>query len=190
MGTRVDDSRQTNTQDNSVWLQNSILKAWEYIFVKGVGVTRKWVCDILDGTSQLPNQVCALMLWTHCLLTVIMSRLPSLHNYLSMDSISFQWLWSISSMNSSLASGKQYWPTSLGSYTPPKRRTEFSYLTRGKSFWISLMHILNIYLRFHDIPTFGWGTIRHFADNVSEMKKLAGRDFEDILQVRFIIFVK
>lgn len=39
-------------------------------------------------------------------------------------------------------------------------------------------------LRYHQIPTFGHGTIRHFPSNVSEMKKLAARDFEDILQVR------
>ena len=39
-------------------------------------------------------------------------------------------------------------------------------------------------LRYHQIPTFGHGTIRRFPSNVSEMKKLAARDFEDILQVR------
>jgi len=33
------------------------------------------------------------------------------------------------------------------------------------------------------VPTFGKGTIRKFSNNVSEMKKLAARDFEDILQV-------
>ena len=31
---------------------------------------------------------------------------------------------------------------------------------------------------------FGYGTIRRFPSNVSDMKKLAARDFEDILQVR------
>ncbi|KIL59478.1 hypothetical protein M378DRAFT_131528 [Amanita muscaria Koide BX008] len=37
--------------------------------------------------------------------------------------------------------------------------------------------------RFRQIPTFGSsGTIRNFATNASEMKKLAGRDFEDLLQ--------
>ena len=41
----------------------------------------------------------------------------------------------------------------------------------------------SIFYRFRDVPTFGRGTIRRFADNVSDMKKLAGRDFEDILQV-------
>lgn len=37
--------------------------------------------------------------------------------------------------------------------------------------------------RFRHIPTFGRDTIRRFANNVSEMKKLAARDFEDMLQV-------
>lgn len=35
------------------------------------------------------------------------------------------------------------------------------------------------------MPTFGRDTIRRFASNTSEMKKMAARDFEDILQVRF-----
>ena len=42
--------------------------------------------------------------------------------------------------------------------------------------------------RFRQIPTFGQFTVRHFHDNVSEMKKLVARDFEDILQVRFVFF--
>lgn len=33
------------------------------------------------------------------------------------------------------------------------------------------------------VPPFGQ-TIRRFSNNVSEMKKLAARDFEDMLQVR------
>jgi hypothetical protein len=37
--------------------------------------------------------------------------------------------------------------------------------------------------RFRQIPTFGQGTIRRFSDNVSERKKLAARNYEDILQV-------
>ena len=34
------------------------------------------------------------------------------------------------------------------------------------------------------MPTFGRDTIRRFTNNVSEMKQLAARDFEDLLQVR------
>ncbi|KIY47949.1 hypothetical protein FISHEDRAFT_44301 [Fistulina hepatica ATCC 64428] len=36
--------------------------------------------------------------------------------------------------------------------------------------------------RFRQIPTFGVDTIRRFSNNVSAMKKLAARDFEDMLQ--------
>ena len=40
---------------------------------------------------------------------------------------------------------------------------------------------------FRAMPTFGSSTIRRFATNASEMKKLAARDFEDLLQVRSMI---
>ena len=66
----------------------------------------------------------------------------------------------------------------------PKGKTEFRLLTRGKLFCISLT-----YIRFCNIPTFGRGTIRCFVNNVSDMKKLAGQDFEDILQVILILIV-
>src|SRR6266540_560072 len=36
---------------------------------------------------------------------------------------------------------------------------------------------------YRQFSTFGHGTIRKFAANSSEMKKLAARDFEDLLQV-------
>ncbi|KAG2739784.1 hypothetical protein P692DRAFT_201872909 [Suillus brevipes Sb2] len=42
--------------------------------------------------------------------------------------------------------------------------------------------------RFRQVPTFGSGVIRKFANNTSEMKKLAARDFEDILQCAIPIF--
>uniref|UniRef100_A0A0W0FPN8 Uncharacterized protein n=1 Tax=Moniliophthora roreri TaxID=221103 RepID=A0A0W0FPN8_MONRR len=37
--------------------------------------------------------------------------------------------------------------------------------------------------RYWQVPTFGNGTIRQFKNNVSELKKFAFRDFEDLLQV-------
>jgi hypothetical protein len=39
------------------------------------------------------------------------------------------------------------------------------------------------FTRYRRAPTFGEGTIRKFSNNASGMKKLAGRDFEDLLQV-------
>lgn len=37
--------------------------------------------------------------------------------------------------------------------------------------------------RYRQVPTFGRDTIRKFSANCSEMKKMAARDFEDLLQV-------
>ncbi|TEB34881.1 hypothetical protein FA13DRAFT_1567979, partial [Coprinellus micaceus] len=41
---------------------------------------------------------------------------------------------------------------------------------------------------FRCIHTFGTSTVRNFANNTSEMKKLAARDFEDILQCCIAVF--
>ena len=41
----------------------------------------------------------------------------------------------------------------------------------------------NTVARYRQIPTFGRDTIRCFHANVSAMKKLAARDWEDLLQV-------
>ena len=49
---------------------------------------------------------------------------------------------------------------------------------------VSYRELINsVTTRFRAVPTFGLSTIRRFATNVSEMKKLAARDFEDLLQV-------
>jgi len=40
--------------------------------------------------------------------------------------------------------------------------------------------------RYRQISSFGRDTIRRFNGNVSAMKKLAARDWEDLLQVRYI----
>lgn len=41
--------------------------------------------------------------------------------------------------------------------------------------------------RYRKVPPFGRGTIRHFHTNASGMKKLAARDFEDLLQVCLLL---
>lgn len=53
----------------------------------------------------------------------------------------------------------------------------------GKALNSSAVGWLLMALRFHQVPTFGCDTIRRFGGNVSALKKLAARDFEDIIQV-------
>ncbi|KAJ3576110.1 hypothetical protein NP233_g670 [Leucocoprinus birnbaumii] len=42
--------------------------------------------------------------------------------------------------------------------------------------------------RYRSVPTFGRNTIRRFSENASAMKKLAARDFEDLLQCAMPVF--
>lgn len=43
--------------------------------------------------------------------------------------------------------------------------------------------LINAFFRFREIPTFGRDSIRRFSNHVSELKKLAARDYENLLQV-------
>ncbi|KAJ3821654.1 hypothetical protein F5880DRAFT_1485705 [Lentinula raphanica] len=49
-------------------------------------------------------------------------------------------------------------------------------------------HIEELDDRYRQMPTFGFDTIRAFTNNASEMKKLAARDFEDLLQCAIPVF--
>jgi len=53
----------------------------------------------------------------------------------------------------------------------------------GKSFIFLDVQRVTSYTSFRMVPTFGRDTIRKFSANVSDLSKLAARDFEDILQV-------
>ena len=53
----------------------------------------------------------------------------------------------------------------------------------SKQLFCCWYHLLNTARRYRQISTFACDTIRKFAQNSSEMKKLAARDFEDLLQV-------
>jgi hypothetical protein len=54
----------------------------------------------------------------------------------------------------------------------------------GTIFYL-LLGLLTLAGRFRRVPTFGRNTIRKFSNNASGMKKLAARDFEDLLQVSY-----
>lgn len=54
----------------------------------------------------------------------------------------------------------------------------------AKRLWWLTTRFLN---RYRQMPLFSQATIRKFSNNVSEMKKLAARDFEDLLQVKYYL---
>lgn len=73
----------------------------------------------------------------------------------------------------------------------PSSASNFGYCTRGDLYpqfpfstllYFKISH-LKRYDRFRVIPTFGRGSIPHFSNNVSELKKLGARDCENLLRV-------
>jgi hypothetical protein len=58
-----------------------------------------------------------------------------------------------------------------------------SWIDGTSSLLLAIENYFPVTTRFRAVPTFGSSTIRRFATNASEMKKLAARDFEDLLQV-------
>ncbi|KIJ09067.1 hypothetical protein PAXINDRAFT_17835 [Paxillus involutus ATCC 200175] len=50
--------------------------------------------------------------------------------------------------------------------------------------------LLELNCRYRLVPTFGRDTIRRFQNNVSEMKQMAARNFEDLLQCAIPVFEK
>ena len=62
MGTKADQQRRSHNRKDENWLRCAIAKACEYIFVQGVGVTGKWVRQLLGEKSFMPVQVCL----SHC----------------------------------------------------------------------------------------------------------------------------
>ncbi len=61
--------------------------------------------------------------------------------------------------------------------------------TRGELPNSGVPSLLMLVARFHQISTFDHGTIQKFAANSSEMKRMAARDFEDLLQVWHLICI-
>lgn len=60
MGTRVDERHRNHLRNDTDRLQYNILKAREFIFVQGIGVTGKSVDRLLGEISCVPIQVCSL----------------------------------------------------------------------------------------------------------------------------------
>jgi hypothetical protein len=53
----------------------------------------------------------------------------------------------------------------------------------GQLFSTQSINMHSLFCRFRQIPTFGRDTIRRFSNNCSELKRLAARDYENLLQV-------
>jgi hypothetical protein len=69
----------------------------------------------------------------------------------------------------------------LGVLSSPRPSATGTMSSYGVSLPANGLSTYQTHLRYHQVPTFGNGVIRKFVNNTSEMKRLAARDFEDIL---------
>lgn len=56
-------------------------------------------------------------------------------------------------------------------------------LIDGEHLWLLMLSFDLFSIRYCLVPSFGRSTIQKFSSNASEMKKLAARNYEDLLQV-------
>ena len=173
-----------------VYLQRKIIDARTFIYEMALPITGAAVENILKPTSLVPTMVCGDYFYpylslTHFIIVELVCRAPprSWYRVRSLADASHRpharvWAWGLENIIHTFAPGALcgLWPICSS------RRCIQS--TVRQFFLNNYPRIANPQNRFRLVPTFGTHTIRRFKDNVSEMKKFAARDYEDILQVK------
>jgi hypothetical protein len=167
----VNDQKRRDTAHRTVTgeLEFDILLARDQIYKKGKGVKSAAVERILAPKSLVPTHVCyhVLKIFTHHSLNVFFQNaFSSLSkfglNLYKMLVVDFMHEWE------------------LGTW-----KATFIHLIR-----ILVAHgetsVQELNRRYRAVPTFGRSTIRRFGENASSMKKLAARNYEDLLQVTML----
>ena len=160
-------------------LRNSIYKG-------GFGVTSAGVERALKPESWTPTLVRVFCLWLRCELITGLEHFCRDPWWTGIQSLCeagcwlATWVW-IGSLEGGIQTSCTSFVCCSSSWTPCHRAGP---PVRGVFFnMLIIMPFLIHIIRFCQMPTFGHSTIRRFCTNTSEMKKLAARNYEDILQV-------
>ena len=179
MGTKADkqlwdDLRRKDT--DKLW--EKVEKAHKIIYKDGYAVISNRVEQLLKTESLVPTKVYT---FVGAESTKKIPRTHSLSHLETWDSMSLNCFQLIFCTSLTLVFRKLSWYIWLESWTHSVR-IKLLYSMKGR--WSSSdLALLSWLHRFQAVPTFRESTIRWFAQNVSELKKLAARDYEDILQV-------
>lgn len=159
-----------------------------YELAKPIG--GKAVEDLLKSFSGVPTMVAIIVIRVDS--SSLLSTRMLLSSALEASLILPICLSSICCMNLNSGSGRHFSPTSSACFMLLDMDQISSSLswTSGKTLLLGYCLVFLTQCRYREISTFGRGTIRKFATNSSEMKKLAARDFEDLLQVRRYVFCR
>ena len=162
LGTLADRKTRKNlktVQTDSIQRQKRVELTRRWIFEKGMGIGSARVEGILKKRSEVPTRVCIEQ---------------TLHRFLILVYLQNAFSTRFSKYGYNFHS--MFVPNLLHEFEIGVWKAVFTHLKN------LLSSRLLISLRYRAVPTFGT-TIRKFSNNASGMKKLAARNFEDLLQV-------
>lgn len=172
---RIDNERQ----------QSKILLARQWIYNLGYNIRSQRVENLLFPESLVPTKVRDTLYTVDCLFNILCVRICSPNAFISLVSTTFRCLCPTSC--TSLNSGHSRLCSSIScAYLLPMADQQSQLSTHGKAVHLSLSNILIHNCSYCMVPTFGAATIRRFVSNASAMKKMAARNFEDLLRVRLL----
>lgn len=168
---------------DNVERQERVNQARTSLYEEGYSLAGDHVDGVLKEGSLVPTKV-GFSLSTLGSTPLLDFRTHSHRPFLSLGSISSRCCQTICFMNLSSACGKTSSHTSFACLSPSDQ-TKFRPSMSGTCCLLHhLIFVLTFALiSFRQVPVFGETTIRSFDGNVSKMKRLAGHDFEDLLQV-------
>lgn len=175
-------TRERQPRMDSKTRQNLVTRACNKIFKEGASVTSAAVKRLLDAKSLVPTIVRSQLKCSSGLLNL--SRMLSRHFFLDLARTFTDFSHRIPYTKLTSAYGSQ--PLSILSafFTASHElQQQFRKWTSGQCISFHVLPSTDLLTgRFRMAPSFG-RVIHQFGNNVSEMKKLAGHHFENILQV-------
>lgn len=186
MGMKLDmKNRVTHKRLDDFRRQRSIEEARNLIFKLGVPVSGSRVKAILDKASYVPIRVSSVTLYiyfTNVRIQSAFSERLAKHGFNMFDMFLVDQLheFELGAWKAIFTHLMRILHAAGGNAIQDlnKRYFYFPYQLSSK--------LTASYIRYRKVPTFGRGTIRRFDGNASAMKKLAARDFEDLLQVSLL----
>ncbi|KAJ3919458.1 hypothetical protein F5877DRAFT_40143, partial [Lentinula edodes] len=165
MGTRRDGK--LRIKKLRTFLLDKVNRAREYIYHKGCGIRSVYVEELLKATSSVPT------------MNAFVERLGIDFNVSQMLAPDFMHEFELGVFKALFAH------LICVLYARDSRLVE---LLDHRQVALLPLSYCQTKIWFRQIPTFGFDTIRLFANNASDMKRLAARDFEDLIQCAIPVF--
>lgn len=180
----MDYARRAKLREDNVERRGILSRARKFIFDKGYAVASKFVVNLLGKNSWVPTRVSA-EIHTWNMLNDDCYAQNAFSDRLSRFDFDFHRMLVVDVLHEVHLGIEKAVLTHLfriiHSFTSSLTIVDKRYVELNLVCWLCTTEASRF--RYRLVPTFGRDTIRRFAENMSAMKKLAARDFEDMIQV-------